>query len=124
MPFPRNVKKSHCCTESSQASLTKVSVSTSLRLCDFQRRSSIWRDGKRKNFEDFSHTGGAGKKEDFSKEEVEEGSMLLKQMLKGWKQKVESGDMSKQEKLQLMRDMVKGDERLMSNRFFQSVQTL
>ena len=79
---------------------------------------------KAEELEDFSHTGGGSKRKDFSKEEVEEGSMLLKQMLKGWKQKVESEDMSKQEKLQLMRDMVKGDERLMSNRFFQSVQML
>lgn len=87
---------------------------------------------KAEELEDFSHadkdSGGEtkNKDEDFSKEEVEEGSRLLKVMLKKWKEKVEDQqDMSKDEKLALMREMVKGDEQLMANRFFQeSVKAL
>ncbi|ETN45371.1 DNA mismatch repair protein msh-2 [Cyphellophora europaea CBS 101466] len=75
---------------------------------------------KAEELEDFSHTDKAKERqEDFSKEEVEEGSRLLKVMLKSWREKTEKEDMSKDEKLALMREMVKGDEKLMANRFFQ-----
>jgi DNA mismatch repair protein MSH2 len=76
---------------------------------------------KAEELEDFTHAEDKEreKKEEFSKEEVEEGSRLLKQMLKKWKAKVEEdSEMSKDEKLKLMREMVKGDEKLMANRFF------
>jgi DNA mismatch repair protein MSH2 len=81
---------------------------------------------KAEELEDFSHKDQAAEaKEQFSKEEVEEGSRLLKVLLKKWKEGVESKDMSKEEKLQLMRDMAQNDEKLMANRFFQqSMQAL
>ncbi|KPI44377.1 DNA mismatch repair protein msh-2 [Cyphellophora attinorum] len=74
---------------------------------------------KAEELEDFSHVDKSkDQKEEFSKEEVEEGSRLLKIMLKEWKKKVEEEEMSKDEKLKLMRTMVKSDEKLMANRFF------
>ncbi len=81
---------------------------------------------KAEELEDFSSpTGPEGKKpEDFSKEEVEEGSRLLKVMLKKWKDEVQSGNMTTEEKLKRMRELVKGDDRLMANKFFQSVKAL
>ncbi|ETI24931.1 DNA mismatch repair protein msh-2 [Cladophialophora carrionii CBS 160.54] len=80
---------------------------------------------KAEELEDFTSAGGETKTEDFSKEDADEANKLLKEMLKNWKQQIEErGNMSKDEKLQLMREMVKNDERLMGNPFFQSVQTL
>lgn len=79
---------------------------------------------KAEELEDFTSVTGEEKKTEYSKEDAEEGSRLLKAMLKSWKEQVEGQDMSKDEKLKLMRDLVKSDEKLMGNRFFQSVQTL
>lgn len=79
---------------------------------------------KAEELEDFTNTNGEQKKEQYSKEEAEEGSRLLKDMLKKWKEQVEGQEMSKDEKLKLMRSMVKTDEKLMANWFFKSVQTL
>ena len=74
---------------------------------------------KAEELEDFSHTDKTkDSQEEFSKEEVEEGSRLLKAMLKEWKKKVEEDELDKDEKLKLMREMVKNDEKLMANRFF------
>lgn len=78
---------------------------------------------KAEELEDFS-TGHEVKMEDCSKEDVEEGSALLKQMLVKWKKQVESGEMTKEQKMQVMRDLVKSDEKLMGNKFFQSVKAL
>ena len=81
---------------------------------------------KAEELEDFSSPlGPEGKKtEDISKEEVEEGSRLLKEMLKKWKHEVDGEDMTKEEKIKRMRELVKGDDRLMANKFFQSVKAL
>ncbi|KAL2441731.1 DNA mismatch repair protein msh-2 [Exophiala dermatitidis] len=79
---------------------------------------------KAEELEDFTTVTGEQKNKQYSKEEAEEGSRLLKEMLKKWKDQVEGQSMTKDEKLQLMRDMVKSDERLTSNPFFQSVQVL
>ncbi|EXJ88931.1 DNA mismatch repair protein msh-2 [Capronia epimyces CBS 606.96] len=79
---------------------------------------------KAAELEDFTTVTGEQKKTEYSKEEAEEGSRLLKAILTKWKEQVEGQDMSKDEKLQLMRDMVKKDEKLTANRFFQSVQVL
>lgn len=79
---------------------------------------------KAEELEDFTSMNGEQNREAYSKEEAEEGSRLLKDMLKKWKEQVEGHDMSKDEKLKLMRSMVKNDEKLMANRFFQSVKTL
>jgi DNA mismatch repair protein MSH2 len=78
---------------------------------------------KAEELEDFS-TGHEVKPEDYSKEDVEEGSALLKQMLVKWKAQVEAGDMTKEQKMQAMRDLVKSDEKLTGNKFFQSVKAL
>ena len=80
---------------------------------------------KAEELEDFTHASEAKTRpEELSKEEIEEGSRLLKDMLKQWKARVETEEMTKDQKLQLMRDMVKSDEKLMANRYFQSVQAL
>jgi len=54
---------------------------------------------------------------------VEEGSKLLKEVLAKWKEGVSEG-MPAQEKVELLRSLVKGDERLMGNKFFESVRAL
>jgi DNA mismatch repair protein MSH2 len=76
--------------------------------------------------EDFSTEKDGQGKHEYSKEEVEEGSRLLKEVLVKWKDEVRAaGDgMTKEEKIRMMRELVKGEERLVGNRFFQSVQTL
>ncbi|KAK5061008.1 MutS-like protein [Exophiala bonariae] len=79
---------------------------------------------KAEELEDFTSTDEPQKKEKYTKEEAEEGSRLLKDMLKKWKEQVEGQEISKDEKLKLMRSMVKNDEKLMANRFFQSIQSL
>jgi DNA mismatch repair protein MSH2 len=77
---------------------------------------------KAEELEDFTTVTSDQKKTEYSKEEAEEGSRLLKAILKKWKEQVEGQNMSKDEKLQLMKDMVKSDEKLTANRYFQSVQ--
>ena len=81
---------------------------------------------KAEELEDFSPVMGpdGGKPEEYSKEEVEEGSRLLKEMLKKWKEEVESGNMTKEEKIKRMRELVKEDDRLTGNKFFQSIKAL
>ncbi|EKD15071.1 MutS domain V [Drepanopeziza brunnea f. sp. 'multigermtubi' MB_m1] len=60
----------------------------------------------------------------YGKEDVEEGSALLKDVLMKWKQECEGKSLSKEEKIGKMRDLVKGDERLLTNPFFQSIKAL
>src|ERR1700759_4954807 len=82
---------------------------------------------KAEELEDFTTAAGDEKKKEsnHSKDDADEASRLLKQTLKSWKEQVEQrGDMTKDQKLQLMREMVKKNEMLMGNPFFQSVQTL
>ncbi|KAH0845798.1 DNA mismatch repair protein msh-2 [Fonsecaea pedrosoi] len=79
---------------------------------------------KAEELEDFTSATGEQKQNEWSKEDADEASQLLKAMLQKWKEQVEGKDMSKDDKLRLMREMVKGDEKLMSNPFFQTVQTL
>jgi DNA mismatch repair protein MSH2 len=81
---------------------------------------------KAEELEDFSPANGSegGKAEQHSKEEVEEGSVLLKEMLKKWKEDVQGGNMTKEEKIKRMRELVKADDRLMGNKFFQSIKAL
>jgi DNA mismatch repair protein MSH2 len=80
---------------------------------------------KADELEDFTskHEGTTVK---YGKEDIEEGSALLKEVLVRWKEGCEERgrDMSKQEKIDLMRELVKGDEQLLKNPFFQSVRTL
>ncbi|KAI9680284.1 MAG: MutS-like protein [Bathelium mastoideum] len=58
------------------------------------------------------------------KEDVEQGSALLKEVLVQWKKEVEGKDLSKQEQRSKLKDLVQGNERLLQNPFFQSVKAL
>jgi DNA mismatch repair protein MSH2 len=60
----------------------------------------------------------------YSKEDVEEGSALLKDILVQWKDQVKGGEMSKEEMVAKMKELVMSDEKLASNPFFQSVKAL
>lgn len=65
----------------------------------------------------------------YSKQDVEEGSALLKEMLLQWKRETQSQGpdetpMSVEEQITRMRELVKGNPQLMANPFFQSVRAL
>lgn len=62
----------------------------------------------------------------YSPEEVEEGSALLKAMLMKWKEQIEARgtELSGEEKQQIMRDLVMADEKLKANKVFQGIQAL
>ncbi|KAK5710668.1 MSH2 protein [Elasticomyces elasticus] len=79
---------------------------------------------KADELEDFS-----GKHEDVqgvqaSKDEVEEGSRLLKEVLMVWKEQVEAEQLGKEDQVQRMKDLVGGNEALLANPFFKSVKAL
>ena len=59
-----------------------------------------------------------------SREDVEEGSALLKDTLMQWKQATEGRGMSREEKTTKMKELIAGNERLMANPFFQCVKAL
>lgn len=59
-----------------------------------------------------------------SKEDVEEGSRLLKDMLLRWKADVEKEGLGPKEQVERMRELVRGDERLRGNGFFKGIQAL
>ncbi|KAK7951052.1 DNA mismatch repair protein msh-2 [Apiospora aurea] len=59
-----------------------------------------------------------------TKEEVQEGSARLKEVLVKWKKDVEGGNMSREDMVQKLRDLVKADQALLANPFFQSVKAL
>ncbi|MCJ1240481.1 MutS-like protein [Varicellaria rhodocarpa] len=59
-----------------------------------------------------------------SKQDVEEGSALLKEMLVQWKKETEGKEMSKEEMVGKMKELVLGNQRLLGNPFFQSVKAL
>lgn len=78
---------------------------------------------KADELEDFS-----GKNEEANvqatKEEVEEGSKMLKEILAKWRQQVEAENLTKEQQVQRMKDLVQGNEALLANPFFQSVKAL
>ena len=78
---------------------------------------------KADELEDFS-----GKHDDVqvqaSKEEVEEGSKMLKDVLLKWKQQVEAEGLGKDEQVQRMKDLIQGNEALVASPFFQRVKAL
>ncbi|KAK4226632.1 putative DNA mismatch repair protein msh-2 [Podospora fimiseda] len=87
----------------------------------------VVRMAKRKadELEDFTtkhEEGGLGVK--YTKEDVEEGSALLKDLLVKWKDEVKGGQMEQQEMVRRLRELVKADQRLSGNPFFQSVTAL
>ena len=59
-----------------------------------------------------------------SKEDVEEGSALLKEVLQQWKRETEGKGLSEEEMVGKMRELVKGNQRLSENPFFRSVKAL
>lgn len=77
---------------------------------------------KAEELEDFSRSGDRmevdEKQSEYSREEMEEGSRLLKSVLKEWKTKVEGQTLSNDEKVKSLREMVRGNQELMKNRFF------
>jgi DNA mismatch repair protein MSH2 len=58
------------------------------------------------------------------KEDVEEGSALLKDLLVRWKAECESGTLSGEEMVGKMRELVMADAKLLENPFFKSVKAL
>jgi DNA mismatch repair protein MSH2 len=86
----------------------------------------VVRMAKRKadELEDFTtkHDDNLGMQ--YSKEDFEQGSALLKDVLVQWKDQVKGGDMTKEEMVAKMRELVMADEKLLANPFFQSVKAL
>lgn len=60
----------------------------------------------------------------YGKEDVEEGSTLLKDVLVRWKAECEGKGLSGDEMVGKMRDLVKSDMRLLENPFFKSIKAL
>lgn len=60
----------------------------------------------------------------YSKEDVEQGSAMLKEVLVRWKDEVRAGSMSKQDMVAKLRELVQKDDKLLANPFFQSVKML
>ncbi|KAF1840339.1 DNA mismatch repair protein [Cucurbitaria berberidis CBS 394.84] len=78
---------------------------------------------KADELEDFSskHEVGLVKA---SKEEVEEGSKLLKEVLAQWKAEVEAKGLTKKQQVERMREIVKANQDLIENGFFKEIQAL
>ena len=78
---------------------------------------------KADELEDFStkHETSAIK---HSKEDVEEGSALLKEMLVQWKEETEGRGLSTEDQVDKMKELVKGNQKLLENPFFQSIKAL
>ncbi|KAL8684436.1 MAG: hypothetical protein Q9224_006351, partial [Gallowayella concinna] len=74
---------------------------------------------KADELEDFStkHETAAIK---HTQEEMEEGSALLKEMLVRWKEETEGREMSTEEQVGKMKELVMGNQKLLDNPFFQS----
>ncbi|KAA8646090.1 hypothetical protein EYZ11_003734 [Aspergillus tanneri] len=86
---------------------------------------------KAEELEDFTTSDQQGQQsamaiDKCSPEEVEEGSALLKELLKKWKAEIESSgkELTVEEKRQILRDLVKADEKLQGNKVFQGIKTL
>ncbi|KAF2722316.1 DNA mismatch repair protein [Polychaeton citri CBS 116435] len=78
---------------------------------------------KADELEDFSGKNEQGHIQ-ASKEKVEEGSNLLKEILVKWKEQVEAENLSKEEQVQRMRELVQGNKELLANPFFKSIKAL
>ena len=59
-----------------------------------------------------------------SKEDVEDGSAMLKEVLVQWKKETEGKDMSKEDQVSKMKELVMANQKLLENPFFQSVKAL
>ncbi|KAM0742650.1 hypothetical protein ACQRIT_002827 [Beauveria bassiana] len=60
----------------------------------------------------------------YSKEDVEEGSAMLKQLLVRWREQVQDKGLSKEEQVARLKALVGEDDKLLANPFFQSVKAL
>ncbi|KAF1737124.1 DNA mismatch repair protein msh-2 [Beauveria bassiana] len=60
----------------------------------------------------------------YSKEDVEEGSAMLKQLLARWREQVQGKGLSKEEQVARLKALVGEDDKLLANPFFQSVKAL
>ncbi|KAI8964222.1 muts domain V-domain-containing protein [Daldinia sp. FL1419] len=60
----------------------------------------------------------------YDKEDVEEGSAMLKKVLVRWKEEVKGGSMTKEEMVGRLRELVKEDKKLLANPFFTAVKAL
>jgi len=78
---------------------------------------------KADELEDFSGKQEANKL-NVGKEDVEEGSALVKDILVRWKEECEGKGLSQEEMVSKMRELVKGDEKLLANPFFKSIKAL
>lgn len=78
---------------------------------------------KADELEDFS-TKHEASTTNHSKQDVEEGSALLKEMLVQWKKETEGMDMSTEDQVSKMKQLVMGNQKLLENPFFQSVKAL
>ena len=78
---------------------------------------------KADELEDFSTKHDAAAIE-HSKQDVEEGSALLKEMLQQWKRETDGKNMSKEDMVSKMKELVKGNDKLLANPFFQSIKAL
>ena len=59
-----------------------------------------------------------------SKQDVEEGNALLKEMLAQWKRETDSQTMSKEDQAAKMKELIMGNEKLRKNPFFKSIKAL
>ena len=59
-----------------------------------------------------------------SKQDVEEGSVLLKAALQQWQKEVEGSQMSRADKAKRLREIVGSDEKLLANPFFTAIKAL
>lgn len=78
---------------------------------------------KADELEDFStkHDAAAVK---HSKQEVEEGSTLLKEMLVRWKAETDGRDLSREDMVGKMKELILGNQKLLDNPFFTSMKAL
>lgn len=60
----------------------------------------------------------------YGKDDVEQGSAMLKKLLVEWKAQVEGGGMSREEQVARLKELVAADETLLANPFFQSIKAL
>ncbi|KAI7139761.1 DNA mismatch repair protein, partial [Hortaea werneckii] len=79
---------------------------------------------KADELEDFS-----GKHEDVqnmqaSKQDMDEGSRMLKEMLVKWKTEVEAEQLTKEQQVAKMKELISGNDALLANPFFQSVKAM
>lgn len=60
----------------------------------------------------------------YSKQDVEEGSAMLKELLIQWRDQVKAGSLTQEEQVAKLKEIVGGNDKLLANPFFQSVKAL